>query len=186
MESSTDIEQVKPIVIDNHIIEGYSISKDGIPYSHYKRVSNDSDGSHKYIIDYHYRKKLKTRIISGYLSVDIGFIAGKLDYKYRNCGSKTRQHKTCRIHQLVMDSWKPFSQYLPKGISRSDYNKTPESIQKLLPRLFFINHKDHNKLNNNIDNLERVTPRENTRKAKKYYKGNFANNKKGNDISIIL
>lgn len=168
-----ETETLKPIVIDNHIIEGYSISKDGVVYSHHKRVGNDG----KVVIDYKYRKCLKTRIISGYLSVDIGFIAGKLGYKYRNCGSKYRQHKTCRIHQLVMDAWKPFSQYLPKGISRSDYNKTPESIQKLLPRLFFINHKDHNKLNNDINNLERVTPRENTRKAKKYYNGNFANSR---------
>lgn len=172
MEYSTNEEQLKPIVIDNHIIEGYSISSKGIPYSHYKRITKTES-----VIDYQYRKALKTRIISGYLSVDISFVAGKLGYKYRNLGSKTRQHKTCRIHQLVMDAWRPFSQYLPKGISRSDYNKTPESIQKLLPRLFFINHKDHNKLNNNIDNLERVTPRENSRKAKKYYNGNFANSK---------
>lgn len=185
MEQFIDEEQLKPIVIDNHIMEGYSISKNGVPYSHYKKVSNDENGNPRYIVDYQYKKQLKTRIISGYISVDIGFIAGKLGYKYRNCGSKNKQRKTCRIHQLVMDSWKPFSQYLPKGISRSDYNKTPESIQKLLPRLFFINHKDHNKLNNHIDNLERVTPRDNTRKAKKYYKGNFANNKK-NDISTLL
>jgi ribosomal protein S18 len=173
METTAEQELLKPIIIDNHIIEGYSISKDGIVYSHYRRIGFQAKGT----IDYSYRKPLKTRILSGYLSVEIGFVAGKLDYKYRKRGNPNAnmQHKTCRVHQLVMDAWKPFSQFLPKGISRSDYNKTPESIQQLLPKLFYINHKDHNKLNNHIDNLERVTPRENTRKAKKHYNGNFAN-----------
>jgi hypothetical protein len=179
MEYTIIINDIKPIVIDNHMIEGYSISKDGIVYSHHKRIKADENGHrNKSIIDYNHRKQLKTRIINGYLSVEIGFLPGKLDYKYRMRSNSGKQHKTCRIHQLVMDAWKPFAQYLPKGISRSDYNKTPKPIQKLLPRLFFINHKDHDKLNNHVDNLERVTPRENTRKAKKYYNGNFANIKK--------
>lgn len=179
LETTTDQQEaVKPIIIDNNIIEGYSISENGTVYSHYKKIG-DGNGGTKFIIDYKYRKRMKTRVISGYLCTDISFISGKLGYKYRSHGkSKEKQRKTCSIHQLVIDAWKPFSQHLPKGVLRSDYNNTPDSIKKLLPRLFFINHKDHNKLNNHITNLERVTPRDNARKAKKYYGGNFTNNRK--------
>jgi len=62
------------------------------------------------------------------------------------------------VHQLVIEAWK---ELVPKGMQ--------------------VNHIDGNKLNNHIDNLEIVTPRENTIHA---YKNGLATGKVGESNSM--
>lgn len=81
-------------------------------------------------------------------------------------GKKTSLHKAVVISNifhfdiLVKVLQKTFP-HIPKKV----LEKTPRQIQEQLLRGLTVNHKDHNKLNHNYNNLELVTPQEN---AKKY------------------
>ena len=59
-------------------------------------------------------------------------------------------------------------------------------MQKLVKETVYINHIDHDPSNNRVDNLEYVTPRENSRAAVKHYGGNTANKGKENDDCIKI
>lgn len=65
-------------------------------------------------------------------------------YQIKLLSNKTR--KTFYVHRLV---WETFKGKIPKG--------------------YEINHKDHNKANNDLSNLELVTHSENVKKAVKFH-----------------
>lgn len=162
--------ELQPILINNKIIEGYSISRDGTVYSHYKpRLPSSGSG---YIIDYSYKKKLAKANNNGYKIVNLYFKDDFYDddYEYKRSKGGT-QNKNFRIHILVMDSFKPFDQFLPPSIQEyaEYYNSLPEGFKFVIRQSFLVHHIDHDKSNNSIDNLERVTSIENARAALKFY-----------------
>jgi hypothetical protein len=81
------------------------------------------------------RKVLKPNVSKGYLRVAL----------VKEDRGPWRQ---TRIHQLVL----------------THFGKTPLKV-RMNPNKYFVNHKDGNKTNNHIDNLEWMTPLENIRHA---------------------
>ncbi len=165
-----DEEELTTLILNGTPIKEYSVSKSGNIYSHLKKI-NGEKGYFKVVFDISYKKLLKPLISKqGYSTIAISFDCGTFDYTYRSKSiGNTRQSVNGRVHKLVIDSWKPFDQNLPKEINAKDYKKTPESIKVFLRELFIVNHIDHNKSNNRLDNLERVTHKQNARAALKHY-----------------
>lgn len=173
-DQADDGEELTTVILNGIPIKEYSVSKSGNVYSHLKKISGkNSNGKNcfVYVFDISYKKLLKPRMCKqGYAKIDITFDCGTFDYEYRSRSiGDTRQSINSRVHKLVIDSWKPFDKNLPAEINEEDYKNTPESIRGFLRELFLVNHIDHNKTNNSLDNLERVTHKQNSRAALKHY-----------------
>jgi hypothetical protein len=144
-------EEWKNIVVDGKAYEGYSISNYGIIISHSKK---------------HNGKILKSRKQNRGMSVSLIFPKGFFgDYEYRQNGTGIQRDR--RVHQIVMETFCPIDENPPVPIE--EWKQTPESIKQIVRECIFINHKDHDFTNNRLDNLEYVTPRQNTRKAVEHY-----------------
>lgn len=96
--------------------------------------------------------------------------------KSKKCGKerilKPHLHKYCAVN-LVNNS-KTYSRYIHKLVAIAFLNHKPCGLKLV------VNHKDFNRQNNHVDNLEIVTNRENTNKkhieSKSKYTGVFCNN----------
>lgn len=169
-----DEEILKPVVVEGKFLHGYSISNTGNVYTNIIMKRKPSGGFES-IIDPNQKKIMSPVNHGGYLRVPLYFPKGTFEYEYMANGTKNSQRRLFFIHQLVIDSFKPFDEFLPDCLSPKAYNNCDESIKVLLRQLFLVNHIDHNKQNNHISNLERVTPKQNSRNAKIFYNGNTAN-----------
>ena len=141
-------EILKPVIYNGKKIKEYYVTNMGTVYSCYRGG----------IFDAHTRTILKSHNKNGYLYVTITLENGVS----RKCG----------VHKLVINSFKPLHKYLPPFIDRGDFNKTPKSIQLLLSEVLIVNHIDHDRKNNKLDNLERMTSRQNTMASVEYRKKN--------------
>ena len=66
------------------------------------------------------------------------------------------------IHKAVKEAYHPFDDYTHEvGISKEDWEKTPESVKLLVEECIYIDHKDDDPTNNHLDNLQYSTPKQN-------------------------
>lgn len=115
-------------------------------------------------------KILKGSLIEGYARINLNNRAFR---------------KKILVHRLIIDSWSPiFDSESPKGFPKDDWAKISREAKIFIGSTLLINHKDHNKTNNNILNLERVTSKQNSKKAIDFYDGNFKNGR-GNGRKFI-
>tara|TARA_R100000005_G_C4946881_1_gene169036 strand:+ start:49 stop:981 length:933 start_codon:yes stop_codon:yes gene_type:complete len=80
--------------------------------------------------------------------------------------------RTMAIHKLVANTHMSVDNFPPERIA-SVYAYLPEEVKQWIRETVVINHIDHDPTNNDISNLEYVTPRENCHKAVEQYGGHF-------------
>ena len=72
------------------------------------------------------------------------------------------------VHKAVKSAFHPFDDYTHEvGISKEEWEKTPESVKLLVEECIYIDHKDDDPTNNNLDNLQYSTPKQNNYFRKK-------------------
>ena len=72
------------------------------------------------------------------------------------------------VHKAVKNAFHPFNDYTHEvGISKEEWEKTPESVKLLVEECIYIDHKDDDPTNNNLDNLQYSTPKQNNYFRKK-------------------
>ena len=108
------------------------------------------------------------------------------DYQYyKNRDTDRNVSKNCSVHELVMGAFRPMDDYPPNKL-KDCWNDIPEDAKTWIKQTVIINHIDHDPSNNCVDNLEYVTPRENTLAAVKHYGGNVANKGKNSIGEFIV
>lgn len=80
--------------------------------------------------------------------------------------------RTMSIHKLVANTHMSVDDFPPERIA-DVYADLPEEVKQWIRETVIINHIDHDPTNNDISNLEYVTPRENCHKAVEQYGGHF-------------
>jgi len=78
------------------------------------------------------------------------------------------KRSTKLLHRIVCESVHPFS--TPKGITKKDWEATPNSVKDLLRASFQVNHIDHDPLNYHPDNLEWVSVKGNSNAYQEFRK----------------
>lgn len=173
----------KNIIVDGKVHDWYSISNHGRIMSHIQQVratrgfSNVINPNYKNILSCFYKKNTTYGYIQECrigLKFPIGFFD---DYEFAsNSNSKNSIKRNFSIHGLVMSAFKPIDEFPP--IPKEDWDMCPESAKQFIRDTVYINHIDHNPENNLVENLEYVTPKENSRKAVEFHDGNVANKMK--------
>ena len=187
-------EEARPFIIDGVVVDGYWITATGKGYSSLKRVRNPGvySGFRTVITPGYYKElkpELKTTSIAKRLKDTKGvhtsstFVvtlteeaSKKLDYTYAKRRSKYGK-KNISVHQLVMAAFRPIDQYPPEML-KNVWHTLPDEAKEWVRQTVIINHINHDSTDNNVENLEYLTPRENSRKATEHYGGNVAHKAK--------
>ena len=99
------------------------------------------------------------------------------EYQYPIQGLESNMNGKCcqrtmAIHKLVANTHMPVDDFPPERIADA-YDSLPELVKQWIRETVVINHINHDPTDNRIENLEYVTPRENTHKAIEMYGGDF-------------
>lgn len=193
--SNVSQEIWKPLVFQGKVHPWYSISDKGNLMSHIRnnithrdhlgRIKKGSstvkyDPEYKYIMSPVANKNSDGTVKS--LQVVLYYPKGFFDdtsfkgWDFYSASSKTIKKKSY-IHQLVMQAFKNIDEHPPERL-KEDWNKTPESVKEWIKETSIINHINHDPTDNSVENLEWVTPKENSRKATQFYGGNTRNKQK--------
>ena len=173
-------EEWRNIIVEGKVNEWYSVSNYGRCASHIKRIMRGRKGGCSRMIDLKQFKILKpVRKYQNPKRKDIVQCAThsfvfpfdffeEWDYSKLKGSSDGRVIRNCKLHKVVIETFKPIDQFPPDRL-KHDWDKAPESFKKWVKETALVNHIDHNPDNNSLDNLEYMTPRENTRASVKMY-----------------
>ena len=160
----TEVEELRPVIVDGEVYPAYSISNLGNVYSH--KVGRMIDRRRSNLISIsHIDGKVNGRGGASYVSLSLG----------------NGKNKRFTVHKLVMNAFKPVDEYPP--IPMKDYLNCPETARQWIRKTVIINHIDHNPHNNVVENLEYTTQHENTIKAVKHHGGCLNNKNKNKKVN---
>lgn len=185
-------EELREVIVDGKVIPGYYVSNFGNVYG--IPLSRASDGRWYRNLSSDYKLlKPNAKKNREHLYVNLCFQNGLFeDYEYAPT-SRSKSTSTVKkfVHQLVMNAFRPIMNHPPRALEPY-WDTIHPAVKEWIAQTVYINHIDHDPTNNHVDNLEYVTPRENTRKAITHYGGNVANKnkiiipkKKENKITLL-
>jgi len=179
-------EEWRSVVVGGKEHPWYSVSNLGNIRSHLQNKSLGNWGFNKdYNPNYHKDMVLiKNKRHKTYFRLEVNLQFPKnffedYDY-YKHPNSSNTVSKKCSVHELVMGAFRPLDDFPPDRL-KNCWNDIPEDAKIWIKQTVVINHIDHDPSNNRVDNLEYVTPKENTLAAIKHYGGNLANKNKEDD-----
>ena len=151
-------EEYKPITKYGIIMPNYFISKNGnVVSTRCKKTARPIRTAMK--------KNPKIKYLSFNMTIDQSYVEEELGDNYQRAviseGIKPLKRNKgelitsvvvgFRVHQAVIWSWKAIDDYPP--VPKEEWDKTPESVKKIIRESICVDHIDGNSLNNHIDNL---------------------------------
>ena len=155
----------KLLVVRNTEFPGYYITNCGKVYSVKTRLNS-------FAFNYNKPKKLSFFFNnkSGYTQVALGVANANLT---KENGWENVSPKSIRlfVHVGVMNTWRPLEKYTDRlPFTSSKFKKLDKGVKSFIRNNATINHIDHNKGNNHVDNLEWCTAAQNSMAAHEFYK----------------
>lgn len=140
-------------------IKGYEVSNFGNVRSFWRIKNNNNNGFCSFISN-NVQKVLKLKPNNhGYVRITLS------------------GEKHC-VHRIVMDSFNPIEHSeAPDCFSKEGWLEASGEAKICIGMLLEVNHINTNKSDNNFCNLERIIPKENSKKAVESYNGNHRNAK---------
>ena len=93
-------------------------------------------------------------------------VSGNMQYPFCTIKGDDGHVKSASWHKACCETLKP--QPAPPGVTESEWRRTPQSVRRVLHKIWQVNHIDHNHLNFHPDNLEWVTGTENVEKYQQH------------------
>ena len=188
-------EEWKTVIMDGKEHPWYSVSNLGNVRSHLQNIPLGSRGFDR-SYNPNFSKDLKPTIkvknrrngSDNHMKISLQFPEDFFeDYQYAKTRHRdTTVRKSCYVHELVMEAFRPMDEYPPDRL-KDCWDHIPEDAKIWIKETVTINHKNHNPCDNNVDNLEYVTQRENSRAATEHYGGNVANkSEQDNDEFMVF
>jgi len=164
----------KPLVYQGRVWDGYTITKNGEVYSYrYKQNFREpricKHTGRVFPIPLKGKKKL--------LTICSKKNGGRGDYpavgiRRTDSSGHVDGNQLIPIHITLAETFMIDNLPLPKGITQKEWKRTPSSVKKLVAKrrnFYEVNHINHDKSDYSLDNLEWVTPKENSQKSADFH-----------------